>query len=121
MRKISTNEIAVTSPPSWPKVDLRASRKDICRFLMEGDSMEPMLRTGDILFVDQNEADMPCDGVYVLRADETILVKRLQRLPSNCVLVSSENPAYETFELDPERHGDEFTIVGRVIGFAKRM
>ena len=105
----------------WLDIERRPARKDRCLISMEGDSMEPTLRTGDILLVDRRDVTAQREGIYILRADNALLVKRLQRFPGHRIKVSSDNPAYQPFELDLKQQTDEFAIIGRVVGIGRRM
>ncbi|MCF8105678.1 MAG: helix-turn-helix domain-containing protein [Desulfohalobiaceae bacterium] len=84
--------------------------------LMEviGDSMEPAIREGDFVLIDQSQKEIYAGGVYALGLEETIMVKRLDKHPSELVILSS-NPEYSPIVLQ----GDELEtvrIIGRVIG-----
>ena len=77
---------------------------------VEGDSMFPTLRDGDEILVDRSRRDVR-DGIHVIRLDDTLLVKRLERGPQGRVLIKSDNPAYAA----TERAAEEVEIVGRVV------
>lgn len=124
MRKTGSNrdfDYSTRDMRLWLDVERRPARKDRCLILMEGDSMEPTLRAGDILLVDCRDVTAQRDGIYILRADNTLLVKRLQRLPGRRLKISSDNPAYVPFELDLKQQTDEFVIVGRAVGVGRRI
>ena len=54
---------------SWIRSELRANPKNLSLIFVSGDSMEPTLRPGDVVLVDQSQAESGTDGVYVLRRD----------------------------------------------------
>src|SRR5688572_24900294 len=87
---------------------------------VEGDSMAPTLSTGDDILVDL--ADGPerlRDGIYVLRVDGALLVKRLAIHPvGRRVTVQSDNPAYGDL---PDCGLDEIECIGRVIWAGRRI
>jgi phage repressor protein C with HTH and peptisase S24 domain len=59
------------------------------------------------------------DGVYVLRRDDALLVKRLSRHPGGRRLsVTSDNPAHPSW---PDCDPGEIELVGRVIWAGKRI
>lgn len=64
---------------------------------VEGDSMEPALSHGDELLVERQE-EMRRDGIYVLRLDGELLVKRLARAPGGRLAIRSDNAAYPSWE-----------------------
>lgn len=87
---------------------------------VEGDSMAPTLNAGDDILVDLNDAaERLRDGIYVLRADDALVVKRLALHPvGRRVTVQSDNPAYPDW---PDCDLDEIHCVGRVIWAGRRI
>ena len=85
-----------------------------------GDSMEPTLNEGDEVLVDASDhASRLRDGIYILRADDTLVVKRVAIKPGgNQITIASDNPAYPTWH-DMER--SEVHVVGRVIWFGRAL
>ena len=105
---------------SWLK-SLTASpsgRLSIIR--VEGDSMAPTLNAGDDILVDLGDCDERLrDGIYVLRADEALVVKRLALHPAGRrVTVQSDNPAYPDW---PDCGIDEINCIGRVIWAGRKI
>lgn len=104
----------------WIANELRVSEKDLFVIFVEGDSMTPTLNPGDILLVVEYHGEPITDGVYVIRLEDTLLVKRLQRLPRQSLQVSSDNPVYSVFNVSLERSSTDFAIIGRVVWAGKR-
>nr|WP_137678907.1 LexA family transcriptional regulator [Aurantiacibacter suaedae] len=75
-----------------------------------GDSMEPLLREGDEVLVDMREQPFR-DGVYVVRLDDTLLVKRVASQGGGRFSLLSQNLAYPPISVDVE----DFAIIGRVV------
>ncbi|MEN7537024.1 LexA family transcriptional regulator [Aurantiacibacter flavus] len=75
-----------------------------------GDSMEPLLREGDEVLVDLREQPFR-DGVYVVRLDDTLLVKRLASQGGGRFSLLSQNLAYPPISANAE----DFAIIGRVV------
>ncbi len=96
----------------------RADELSIIR--VEGDSMAPTLNDGDDILVDRsgcNEAVR--DGIYVLRVDDSLLVKRLAIHPmGKKVTVQSDNPAYPDW---PDCGLEDVHCVGRVIWAGRKI
>lgn len=105
----------------WLRAELRASPADLYLINVDGESMEPTLRPGDIILVDNRDQAQARDGIYVLRMANTLLVKRLQRLPGGVIKVSSDNPAYSPFEIHADNVDEGFAIIGRVVWSGRRM
>ena len=77
---------------------------------VEGDSMEPLLHDGDEILVDRARRRMTAKGgVFVLRIDGELMVKRVRTAVGGVELVS-ENPAYATRTL----RLDAVEILGQV-------
>ncbi len=95
-----------------------AGRLSIIR--VEGDSMAPTLSAGDDILVDPGDcAERLRDGIYVLRADEALVVKRLALHPAGRrVTVQSDNPAYPDW---PDSSLAEIHCVGRVIWAGRKI
>ena len=95
-----------------------ASRLSIVR--VDGDSMAPTLSAGDDILVDlADSADRLRDGIYVLRIDDTVVVKRLALNPTGrLVTVQSDNPAYPDW---PDCSIDQVNAIGRVIWSGRRI
>ena len=104
----------------WLKQLTGASRNDLNLIRVEGDSMVPTLTDGDDILVDRGDAKTRLrDGIYVLRIDDVLMVKRLALHPiTRRVTVQSDNPAYADWpDCDPQ----EIDVIGRVIWSARRV
>lgn len=78
-----------------------------------GDSMEPIISSGDTIMFDRSRTDLVDGRLYVIEIDGEALVKRLHRRPGNRVLVQSENPAYPAYEVAADTDG--FRVLGQVV------
>lgn len=87
---------------------------------VEGDSMFPSLSNGDDIMVDRSQAATRIyDGIYVLRRDDTLMVKRIAVHPGSPRLtISSDNSSYPTWtDCDPA----EVDVIGRVVWAGRRI
>ena len=81
---------------------------------VDGESMAPTLHHGDDILVDHSDASAKLrDGVYVLRLDDVLMVKRIALGPRRGMFsILSDNSLYPSWqEIDPAL----VTIVGRVL------
>jgi len=100
---------------AWLPRNYRVNPDDLFALPFAGESMVPTLTPRDLLLVDGSEAaQKPGDGIYVVRLDGQLLVKRLQRFPGRRLKISSDNDAYETYMIEVDR-GMDFVILGRVL------
>ena len=87
---------------------------------VEGDSMVPTLADGDEILVDRGDGpDRLRDGVYVLRIEDALVVKRVAPNPAGrTISVRSDNDAYPGW---PDCEADRLEIVGRVVWVGRRI
>ena len=104
----------------WLKALTPSSPSNLSVVRVEGDSMTPTLNAGDDILVDLGDAgDRLRDGIYVLRIDDALVVKRLALNPvGGRVTVQSDNPAYPDW---PDCSLDEIKPIGRVIWSGRRI
>jgi len=81
-----------------------------------GDSMEPLLRDGDEVLVDERPRPFR-DGIHVVRLDERLLVKRVASQGGGRFSLLSQNLAYPPIAVS----GEEIDIVGRVVWKSGRL
>jgi phage repressor protein C with HTH and peptisase S24 domain len=104
----------------WLKA-LTASPSDKLSVIrVEGDSMAPTLNPGDDILVDLADREERLrDGVYVLRIDEALVVKRIALHPiGRRVTVQSDNTAYPDW---PDCDLGELNCIGRVIWAGRKL
>jgi len=104
----------------WLRNMTAAPSDNLVIIRVEGDSMAPTLGDGDDILVDRGDCgDRLRDGIYVLRVDEALIVKRLALNPvSRRVTVQSDNHAYPDW---PDLKLDAIHCIGRVIWAARKV
>lgn len=78
-----------------------------------GQSMEPVIKEGDTVLIDQSQKNILAGAIYAVGVEDTILVKRLEKHPDKLVL-TSDNKDYEPIYLEGEET-DKLRILGKVI------
>ncbi|MEX5342985.1 XRE family transcriptional regulator [Pseudomonas sp. I2] len=81
---------------------------------VDGDSNEPVLSDGDTVMVDLSRNTLQGEAFYVIRLDDLLYAKRLQRQIDGGVDIISSNPAYATIKVRPDQM-DSFHVVGRIV------
>ncbi|MDX2210377.1 MAG: S24 family peptidase [Sphingopyxis sp.] len=105
--------------PRWLR-RLGADTRALSIIAVEGDSMAPTLNDGDDILVDGADAAARLrDGIYVLRMDDALMVKRVARLPvAGRIAVLSDNRDYPSW---PDLAADAVSLVGRVVWTGRRV
>lgn len=76
----------------------------------KGDSMQPDIANGDIILI--NRAEKYGDGIFAIRFNDMLRIKRLQWLTDNTIRISSNNPLYEPETVNPIQTDEKFEIIG---------
>lgn len=90
------------------------SAANLSAIRVDGDSMEDLLSDGDTVLIDHSRTTLEGEAVYVIRLDDHLYAKRLQRQIGGGVAVISANTAYQMMLVTKE-HLDDLEIVGRVV------
>lgn len=78
-----------------------------------GNSMEPELRAGDTVLVDQSQKDVLAGAIYAVGIDDTIMVKRLEKHPNKLVLLSDNRDYAPIYLADADL--EKVRVIGKVI------
>ncbi|WP_420403326.1 S24 family peptidase [Nisaea sp.] len=104
----------------WLRYELRAAPRDLRIISIDGDSMEPVLHSGDKVMLDLSRTAPSPPGIFVLHDGIGLVAKQLELIPNSeppRLLIRSESSRYQNYE----RTLEEVNIVGRVIWFARRL
>ncbi|MBL0686543.1 MAG: LexA family transcriptional regulator [Sulfurospirillum sp.] len=86
--------------------------KNIHALNVIGDSMEPTLYEGDIIFMDRNSINPNRNGIYIVSTPAGVFVKRLQLKLDGTVALVSDNVSY----LDELVSVEDITVLGKIVG-----
>ena len=86
--------------------------KNIEAINVSGDSMEPTFSYNDIVFINREKKDINRGGIFTIRTEAGLFIKRIQKRIDGKVDVISDNSVYTTQTLDPS----EIEVIGRVVG-----
>lgn len=107
-------------PEAIIRHEFRARPEDLHIITIDGDSMEPLLSSGDRILIDTSQRIPVPPGIFVIWDGMGIVAKRIEHIPDSeppKIIIKSLNPEYQTYERDAE----EVNIIGRVIWTAKRL
>ena len=80
-----------------------------------GDSMEPTLYNGDIIFINRNLKDISKNGIFVISTPAGIFVKRVFLKSDGSIDLISDNKMYGIETV----YSDNIQIIGKVVGVMK--
>jgi len=84
-----------------------------------GVSMEPEIRHGDMVLIDQSQSRIFAHAVYAFGVEDTVLVKRVEKRPGMVVLLS-DNRDYAPIELRGQEI-DGLRVIGRVVWVGREL
>jgi phage repressor protein C with HTH and peptisase S24 domain len=79
---------------------------------VDGESMEPTLQDGSIVFIDRTQTNINKDGIFIASTTAGLFIKRIRQRADGMVELISDNKAYSPEILS----ADEVSIVGKVVG-----
>ncbi|MGK8232579.1 helix-turn-helix transcriptional regulator [Roseovarius sp. MS2] len=86
-----------------------------CLLTVAGDSMSTTLHDGDLVMIDERRTSVRNRHVYAfVDVDGSARVKRVEHVPGQLVILTSDNPAHPT----ETRHGDDMNrlrILGEIV------
>lgn len=85
---------------------------------VRGDSMEPTIRSGDVLLVDTSKRRVEDNGIYVVVSGGYVLVKRVHPRRDGSMMLISDNQAYPPEDV-PSHEATDFSVAGRVMWFGR--
>lgn len=79
---------------------------------VDGESMEPTLQDGSIVFVDRTQTNINKNGIFIASTTGGLFIKRIQQRADGMIELISDNTLYPPQAID----ASELTIVGKVVG-----
>jgi phage repressor protein C with HTH and peptisase S24 domain len=98
---------------------IKGNRNKMVLMDIFGNSMEPEMKDGDTILIDESQKDILAGAIYAVGIDDTIMVKRVEKHPNKLVLLS-DNKDYSPIYLQ----GNEISsvrIIGKVIWISREL
>ena len=96
--------------------DAGANELSIIR--VKGHSMEPTLLDDDHVLVDRTKVNLSFDGMFVIRFDDALHVKRIGRSARRGnVMVTSDNASYTPLDMPKT----DLEVIGRVLWVGRKV
>ena len=100
---------------AWAREKLGGNLNKIQVITARGDSMEPTIENGDVMFVDTAVEAFDGDGLYLLWYIDGLKAKRLQSTVGGGLMIISDNSSYRTETVRGEDL-NAVRIIGRIRG-----
>ena len=78
---------------------------------VSGDSMEPTFSYNDIVFINRNKTDLQKGGIFTIRTEAGLFIKRVQKRIDGKIDIISDNDIYSTQTLEL----NDIEVIGRVV------
>ena len=85
--------------------------KNIEAINVSGDSMEPTFSYNDIVFINRAKTDLQRGGIFTIRTEAGLFIKRVQKRIDGKIDIISDNEVYSKQTLEPY----EIEVLGRVV------
>lgn len=92
-------------------IDKKIIDKNLDAINVIGDSMEPTIKDGSIIFIDRNDTNISNGGIFVISTPAGVFVKRVRIKSSGQIELISDNKAYPPESILAE----DVKIVGKVV------
>jgi phage repressor protein C with HTH and peptisase S24 domain len=79
---------------------------------VDGESMEPTLQDGSIVFVDRTQTNINKNGIFIAATTGGLFIKRIHQRADGMIELISDNSIYPPQAIS----ADEVTIIGKVVG-----
>lgn len=97
----------------------KGKARDMVLMDIFGNSMEPELKEGDTVLIDQSQQAILAGAIYAVGLADTIVVKRLEKRPNKLVLLS-ENRTYPMISFEGEEM-NSIRIIGKVVWVCREL
>ncbi len=115
---VEAPESALAFQARWIRAIATSGIEKLAVIRVEGDSMFPTLNDGDHILLDTADRRVR-DGIYVLRTDDSLHVKRLAIHPATGRLtIQSDNAAYPSW---PDCPVHSLEVIGRVVWVGRKL
>lgn len=114
-----TEVYSLAFPPNYLRKLTSSSPKNLAIISVKGDSMEPVLLDDDIVLLDASKVNLSFDGLFVLRFNDALHVKRVGRSAKRgyITIISDNRDLYPPFEA----HITDVEAVGKVLWYGRKV
>jgi phage repressor protein C with HTH and peptisase S24 domain len=101
-------------------VHRKGSPEKMVLMRVTGDSMEPEIRHGDMVLIDQGKTQIYGHALYAVGVNDEIYIKEVETLPGQRLVLRSLNSRYTPIEVDLRGDlADSIRIIGRILWWCR--
>ena len=106
-------------PPAYLRKLTTSSPGNLSIISVKGDSMEPTLLDDDIVLLDNSKTHVGYDGLFVLRFNDTLHIKRVGLSPkkNHVQIISDNRDIYPAFDMELP----DIEVVGKVLWYGRKV
>lgn len=110
---------SLSFPPQYLKKLTSSSPKNLAIISVKGESMEPTLLDDDIVLLDASKTNLSYDGLFVLRFNDALHVKRIGRSakPGHVMIISDNSALYPPLDASIS----DVSAVGKVLWYGRKV
>ena len=105
----------------WVHKELGTNPKNLLLVHSIGDSMEPTIRSGDLLLVDRSKSQVKGEGIYLINLDDGLMVKRVEWLLDGSVVIRGDNTLVSREQILLPKDLEKLHILGRVVWLGSKI
>lgn len=112
-------QYSLAFPPDYLQSITSAPAEHLSIITVKGESMEPTLLHKDIVLLDTSKKDLSYDGLFVLRFNDALHVKRIGRSPrrDHVTIISDNRALYPPIEIAMQ----DVEPVGKVLWYGRKV
>lgn len=96
----------------WKRLGLHPDT--VTTLVAEGDSMAPTIADQAPVFIDTDDRDLADGGIYAIKVDGNLVIRRVQRLVSGGLQLLADNSVVYPAQMVDDDTLSEMKVVGRV-------
>ncbi|MEM6833960.1 MAG: S24 family peptidase [Pseudomonadota bacterium] len=100
--------------------DLRRDPKQLLALEVRGQSMSPVLESGDRVIVDMSDKNVGNEGIFTAFDGEAVVTKWVERVP-NSDPAKLRFKSYNDMSTDYNMLAEQCNIIGRVVWYARKL
>jgi len=97
----------------WLKSNINGALDNLAVVKIDGDSMEPLIRSGDEVLINLSNTSISDGGIFAILLNDTLIIKRIFSRHDG-LEIRSENTSYPSWTV-PKEDLNEIKIVGRAV------